>query len=222
VERCFDSAERAGLVLSEGFMWRHHPQADRLTSLVRDGAIGELRLVRAAFSFSLGRSHDVRWDPKLDGGALLDVGCYCVSGARLLAGAEPERVAGEAVLAESGVDTRFAGTLRFPGQVVATFDCGFDLPPRGELEAIGSEGSLLLDDPWHSRQPRIERRGADGSAELMELEPSNPYRLELEDVSAAIRGEREPRLGRADAVGQSRALEALLRSASEARPVAPA
>ena len=221
VERCFDVAERAGRVLSEGFMWRHHPQAHRLTSLVREGTIGELRLVRAAFSFSLGRSHDARWDPKLDGGALLDVGCYCVSGARLLAGAEPERVAGEAVLTESGVDARFAGTLRFPGDVLATFDCGFDLAPRGELEAIGSEGSLFLGDPWHSRSPQIARRGADGSVEVVEVERADPYRLEFEDVSAAIRGERAPRLGRADAVGQSRALAALLRSASEGRAVAP-
>jgi D-xylose 1-dehydrogenase (NADP+, D-xylono-1,5-lactone-forming) len=220
VERCFDAAERAGLVLSEGFMWRHHPQAQRLESLVRGGAIGELRMVRAAFSFPLDRFPDVRWDAELDGGALLDVGCYCVSGARLLAGAEPERVTGESVLADSGVDSRFAGTLRFPGDVLAVFDCGFDIAPRDELEAIGSTGSLFLDDPWHSVEPRIELRA--GSVDLVEVERANPYRLELEDVSAAIRGEREPRLGRADAVGQARALGALLRSASEGRPVAVA
>jgi D-xylose 1-dehydrogenase (NADP+, D-xylono-1,5-lactone-forming) len=220
VERCFDAAERAGLVLSEGFMWRHHPQAERLESLVRGGAIGELRLVRAAFSFPLDRFPDVRWDAELDGGALLDVGCYCVSGARLLAGAEPERVTGESVLADSGVDSRFAGTLRFPGDVLAVFDCGFDIAPRDELEAIGSSGSLFLDDPWHSAEPRIELRA--GSVELVEVERANPYRLELEDVSAAIREEREPRLGRADAVGQARALEALMRSAAEGRPVAVA
>jgi D-xylose 1-dehydrogenase (NADP+, D-xylono-1,5-lactone-forming) len=222
VERCFDAADEAGLVLSEAFMWRHHPQADRLVTLVREGAIGELRLIRAAFSFPLNRSPDVRWDADLDGGALLDVGCYCVSGSRLLAGAEPERVHGEALTAPSGVDSRFAGTLRFPGDVLAVFDCGFDLPSRDELEAIGSEGSLFLDDPWHSVEPGIELRRADGSLEAVEIQRANPYRLELEDVSAAIRGEREPRLGRADAMGQARALEALLRSAAEGRPVAVA
>jgi predicted dehydrogenase len=222
VERCFDAAERAGLALSEGFMWRHTPQAARLESLLRDGAIGELRLVRAAFSFPLDRFPDVRWDAELDGGALLDVGCYCVSGSRLLAGGEPERVTGESVAADSGVDARFAGTLRFPGDVLAVFDCGFDLPPRDELEAIGSEGSLFVDDPWHSIEPRIELRRNDGSVERIEVDFANPYRLELEDVSAAIRGEREPRLGRADALGQARALEALRLSASEGRPVAVA
>jgi xylose dehydrogenase (NAD/NADP) len=220
VERCFDAAEAAGLVLSEAFMWRFHPQADRLVELVREGAIGELRLVRSAFSFSLDPAAvNVRWDAELDGGALMDVGCYCVSGSRLLAG-EPERVHGEAVLSPSGVHSRFAGTMRFPGEVLATFDCGFDLPARDELEAIGSEGSLFLDDPWHSLEPVIEVRRLDGSLERVEVERRNPYECELEDVSAAIRGEREPRLGRADALGQARALEALTRSAAEARPVA--
>jgi predicted dehydrogenase len=224
VERCFDVAEQRGLVLSEGFMWRHNPQTDRLTALLRDGAIGELRLVRAAFSFPLlDQPDDVRWDPALDGGALLDVGCYCVNGARLVAGSEPTRVAAEAVMTERGVDARFAATLRFRGGVVATFDCGFDLPVRDELEAIGSDGSLFLDDPWHSLAPSIERRSADGSvAETIEIEPFSSYRLELEDVSAAIRGQQEPRLGRADAVGQARTLEALLHSARSQEPVAPA
>jgi xylose dehydrogenase (NAD/NADP) len=220
VERCFDAADEAGLVLSEAFMWRFHPQADRLVQLVNEGAIGELRLVRAAFSFSLDSAAvNVRWDAELDGGALMDVGCYCVSGSRLLAG-EPERVHGEAVISPSGVHSRFAGTMRFPGEVLATFDCGFDLPARDELEAIGSEGSLFLDDPWHSLEPMIEVRRLDGSLDRVEVERRNPYECELEDVSAAIRGEREPRLGRADALGQARALEALTRSAAEARPVA--
>jgi xylose dehydrogenase (NAD/NADP) len=212
VERCFDAAEEAGLVLSEAFMWRHHPQADRLVELVRDGAVGELRLVRAAFSFTLAREGDVRWDAALDGGSLLDVGCYCVSGARLLAG-EPEAVQAEAVEAPSGVDSRFAATMRFPGDVLATFDCGFDLPARDELEAIGSEGSLFLDDPWHSVEPVIELRRAGRGVERIELPRENPYRLELEEVSAAIREHRAPRLGREDALGQARALAALRRSA---------
>jgi xylose dehydrogenase (NAD/NADP) len=219
VERCFDAAEEAGLVLSEGFMWRHTPQAERLRSLVHEGAIGELRVVRAAFSFPLERFPDVRWDADLDGGALADVGCYCVSGSRFLAGAEPERVTGESVAADTGVDARFAGLLRFPGDLLATFDCGFDLPPRDELDAIGSEGSLFVDDPWHSREPGIELRRNDGSVEHIEVEFGNPYRLELENVSAAIRGEGELRLGREDAVGQARTLEALHLSAAEGRPV---
>jgi xylose dehydrogenase (NAD/NADP) len=214
VERCFSLADARGLVLSEAFMWRHNPQTDRLLALLPE--IGELRLIRAAFSFPLvGRDDDVRWDPDLDGGALLDVGCYCVNGARCLAGSEPDRVTAEMVRTARGVDVRFAGTLQFPGDVLAVFDCGFDLPVRDELEAVGSEGSLFLDDPWHCHAPAIELRRAGGDAERIEVEPVNSYRLELEDVSAVIRGERiEPRLGRADAVGQAATLESLLAAAA--------
>jgi predicted dehydrogenase len=207
VERCFDVAERNGLVLSEGFMWRHHPQTDRLVELV--GQIGELRLIRATFSFSLGPEANVRWDAHLDGGALLDVGCYCVSAARLFGG-EPERAGGEAVMTEGGVDSRFVATMRMAGDVIGEFNCGFDMPPRDELEIVGSEGSLFTDDPWHCVNPVIELRHGDESVETIEVEQANAYRLELEDVSAAIRGEHPPRLGREDAVGQARALEMLL------------
>jgi xylose dehydrogenase (NAD/NADP) len=211
VERCFDAAERHGLVLSEGFMWRHHPQTDTLVRLV--DRIGELRLVRATFSFSLERPGDVRLDAALDGGAVLDVGCYCVSAARLFGG-EPERVSAEAVMTGGGVDIRFAAAMHLPGDVLAEFDCGFDMPPRDELEIVGSEGSLFADDPWHCRRPVIELRRRDGAVETIEAEQANAYRLEFEDVSAAIRGERAPRLGRDDATGPARALEMLLRSAA--------
>jgi D-xylose 1-dehydrogenase (NADP+, D-xylono-1,5-lactone-forming) len=106
----------------------------------------------------------------------------------------------------------FAGTMRFPGNVLAVFDCGTALVDRDELELVGSEGSLFLDDPGHARRPVIEVRG-DGEVELIELEPTDSYRLELENVSEAIRGEAELLLGRDDAVAQARALEALHRSA---------
>ncbi|HLM34334.1 MAG TPA: Gfo/Idh/MocA family oxidoreductase, partial [Gaiellaceae bacterium] len=94
-EEAFDAAERADRVLSEAFMYRHNPQTTRLKSLVDEGAIGELRLVRASFSFAMYDDQNIRLRPELDGGSLMDVGCYCVSGSRLLAG-EPETVYGQA------------------------------------------------------------------------------------------------------------------------------
>lgn len=151
---------------------------------------------------------NVRWLAELEGGALMDVGCYCVSALRLLCGGEPERVHGEAVTAPSGVDVRFAGTLRFSGDVLGSFDCGFDVPPRGAIEVVGERGTLVAEDPWHGIAPRLTRDG-----EEIPVEAVNPYRLELEDVSAAIRDGRAPRLGRADAVGQAHAIEALYASA---------
>jgi D-xylose 1-dehydrogenase (NADP+, D-xylono-1,5-lactone-forming) len=206
-EAAFDAAERAGRVLMEAFMWRYHPQTEALVRLARE--IAPLRVVRAAFGFPLPTDpSNVRWMAELEGGALMDVGCYCVSALRLLCGGEPERARGEAVTAPSGVDVRFAGTLRFPGDVLGSFDCGFDVPPRGAIEVVGDGGTLVAEDPWHGIAPRLTRDG-----EEIPVEAANPYRLELEDVSAAIRDGRAPRLGRADAVGQAHAIEALYASA---------
>jgi D-xylose 1-dehydrogenase (NADP+, D-xylono-1,5-lactone-forming) len=217
VEQAFDAAERAGRILSEAFMYRHNPQAKRLRQLVDDGAIGELRVVRACFSFALFDPDNIRLRPEVDGGSLMDVGCYCVNGTRLLAG-EPELVFGQQLVGPSGTDWVFTGSLRVPGDVFGLFDCGTALPSRDELEAIGSEGSLFLDDPWHGREPVIElRRG--GETERIELERVDPYRLELENVSEAIRGEAELLLGRADAVGNARAIEALAASAERREAV---
>jgi predicted dehydrogenase len=196
----------------EAFMYRHNPQAKRAKELVDEGAIGELRLVRSVFSYSLYDTDNIRLRMEVEGGALMDVGCYNVSGSRLLGG-EPERVYGEAWFGPTGTDWIFGGTLRFPGDVISLFDCGTAMTDRDELEAIGSEASLFLDDPWHCRVPVIELH-RNGKTERIELEPVDSYRLELENLSDAIRGEGEPLLGRADAIGQARTLEALYDSAT--------
>jgi predicted dehydrogenase len=160
---------------------------------------------------------NIRLRTDVEGGALMDVGCYNVSGSRLLAG-EPERVWGEAWYGPSGTDWVFAGTLRFPGDVIATFDCGTAMTGRDELEALGSEGALFLDDPWHCNRPGIELRRDDG-VERIELEHADSYQLEVENVSDVIRGRAQLLLGREDAVGQARALEALHESATSRSPV---
>jgi len=217
VEASFDAAERNDRLLSEAFMFRHNPQTARLRELATGGAIGELRLVRSAFSYGLYDTDNIRLQTDVEGGALMDVGCYCVSGSRLLGG-EPESVYASAWFGETGTDWVFTATMRFPGDVLAIFDCGTALVERDELEAIGSEGSLFLDDPWHCTVPVIEVRREDG-VERIELEPVDSYRLELENMSDAIRGEGELLLGRADAVAQARAVEALHDSATSGQPV---
>jgi xylose dehydrogenase (NAD/NADP) len=219
VEAAFDAAERAGLLLTEAFMYRHNPQTARLTELVRQGAIGDLRVVRSAFSYSLYDTENIRLRTDVEGGSLMDVGCYCVSGSRLLAG-EPESVQGQAYVGPSGTDWVFSAVLRFPGDVHALFDCGTCLPERDELEAIGTEGSLFLDDPWHCTEPVIElRRG--GDVDRIELEPVDSYRLELENLADAIAGEAPLVLGREDALGQARTIEALFSSAETGTSTTP-
>jgi len=205
-------------VLAEAFMWRHHPQVARARELLDGGAIGELRIVRAHFAFRAADPDDIRLQPDLDGGGLMDVGSYCVSGCRTLAGAEPERAWAELVPGGHGVDVALAATLRFPGDVLAHFDCGLSYPGGSLLAAAGTEGSFALADPWHGNDAVIELQRADGSVERIDAGPGNSYALELADFEAAVRGERPPLLGRHDALGQARTIAALYTSAERNAP----
>jgi D-xylose 1-dehydrogenase (NADP+, D-xylono-1,5-lactone-forming) len=212
VEAVFDVAESRRLICMEAFMWRHHVQTRWLEELLADEVFGELRFVRAAFSFPMRDAEtNVRMRTDLDGGALMDLGCYCLSAIRLIAG-EPERAVARHVLSPSGVDIRTAATLALPGDVLAEFRCGMDMPDCSELEVIGSKGSVSVRDPWHGRAPRL-RLDAEGEVDEIEIEPVDAYRLELENLSRAILGESHPLLGRDDAVAQARAI-AMVRDAA--------
>jgi xylose dehydrogenase (NAD/NADP) len=152
--RCFDAAEAAGRVVVEGFMWRHHPQTVLARRLLAEGAIGRLATIWAALSVAVGPG-DIRRSPALGGGALYDLGCYCVAAARLFGG-HPTRVWAEPVLDDAArpdgeVDLRLAATMALPGEVLALFDVGLDLTRRDQLELVGTGGRLALPDPWRCR-----------------------------------------------------------------------
>jgi xylose dehydrogenase (NAD/NADP) len=214
VDRAFDAADRAGRLLVEAFMYRHHPQTLRTQELLREGAVGKVRHVHASFAFFLEDEANVRLRPELEGGALMDVGCYCVSGARIAAGAEPVEASARQIVGPTGVDVRLAGTLVLPDGVLAQIDCGFDLAYRSRLEVTGTEGTLLVPHPWTCQEVGIElRRGEE--VERIEVESPDRYRLQGDNVSRAIRGLEEPLLGREDALAQARAIAALYTSAAQ-------
>jgi D-xylose 1-dehydrogenase (NADP+, D-xylono-1,5-lactone-forming) len=170
------------------------------------------------FGFVEDDPRNVRLSKNLDGGGLMDVGCYCVSAARLIAG-EPERVSAEQTLGGDGVDVAFAATMRHADDVLCQFDAGLALASRDLLEVVGDQATLRLTDPWHCREPGIELIPLEGATERIEIGHANSYQLEAENLSAAIRGEAEPLLGRADALGQARTIEALYRAAEDHRVV---
>lgn len=219
VEEAWELAAARGLVLTEAFMYRHHPQTAVVRDIVASGAIGRLRQLRAAFSFSLGDPGDVRNLPDLGGGSLMDIGCYCVSGARLLAG-EPHQVTGMQVRSATGVDLAFAGALAFADDVVATFDCSFAVPRRQVLEVVGEEGVVRVGAPW-----RVDFGGdvvleRDGTTERVDVPAGDAYRFQLDSLAGAVLGEEQQLLGLDDALGQARAVDALYRSAEEGRAIA--
>jgi predicted dehydrogenase len=201
----FERADAAGLVLSEGFMWRHNPQ----TRLFRDALaeIGPLESMHATFGFRLSDPENHRLDRR-DGGSLMDVGCYCVNGARLVAGAEPERVIARAEPGPGDADLRMAGMLTFPGGFTATFASSFTAAQQG-MQVVGADGIVAVPDPWHCKQGVVVVNG-----EKRRVEPVNSYALEVADVSAAIASGGEVLVGREETIGQARAIEALYRSAA--------
>jgi predicted dehydrogenase len=197
-------------------MWRHSPQTQAV--LDRLPLIGEIRVIRATFAFPLSDPVNIRLRPELDGGSLMDVGCYCVSGARLLAGQEPDRVYGEQVVGPTGAEIAMRGLLHFPSGLTALIASSFQVGHQG-LEVIGTQGSIRLPDPWHARAGVLVVT-AGGREETVRVAFRDPYGAELEDMVAAIRGQKAPRLGRADALGQARTIDALYRSASSGEAVA--
>jgi xylose dehydrogenase (NAD/NADP) len=224
---CFDAAETAGRLCIEGLMWRHHPQTLLAQRLLADGAIGRLAHIRAALTVDVAPG-DIRRTGRLGGGASLDLGCYCTSAIRLFGG-QPLRVAAEQVVdtapGADGGDLRLAATLALPGDVLAQMDVALDLPRRDELELIGTDGKIRIPDPWLCRRGCVElerggvteRLPADPAGEFgLSTEPDNDdaYGLEFAAASRAIAAGTPPRFGRADAVDQAAAVEAVRRAAA--------
>lgn len=179
------TAEAAGVVVSEAVMYLHHPLLHKVRQLVREGALGQIRLVRGAFSFFLDRPDDVRWKPELGGGSLWDIGSYPVSFIRWIAG-EPQEVFGWQTLSDSGVDATFAGLLHYQSGVLGVFDCGFCQQFRVEAEIVGTAGALIVERPYPiSPASRIRLQQGNREKEIV-LPETDAYQCEVEALTAAI------------------------------------
>ncbi|HEY6103898.1 MAG TPA: Gfo/Idh/MocA family oxidoreductase [bacterium] len=210
-----------GVVLQEAFMYRHHPQITRLRSLLRDGAIGEPWLVRAWFSFTTGPGN-IRLDPALGGGGLLDVGCYAVSLSRLLLG-EPVSATADAAY-ENGVDVRLSSLLTFAGGRAALIDCGLRAPLRQGCEIVGVEGAIVLRRPFQpEEEPAALLLTTSHGTTTVETPATNQYTLMMDDFAAAVLDGAPPAFPPSDAIANMRALDAVALAARERarRPIAP-
>ena len=207
------AARRAGLAVAEGFMYRHHAQTARVLTLLRDGAIGELRSIHTAFTFTQDRAFDVRLDPALGGGALWDIGCYPVSLGQLLAGAPPARVSGTHQLGPTGVDEAFAGLIQYANGSVCQFFCGFRATYHTFLRIVGTSGVLHVDRPFRPSPLERLRLERGGRFEEMTVEGSPIFVDEVVDMEDAILGIRAPRLTLEESRLHVATLEALYRSA---------
>lgn len=145
----FAVAREQNRVLAEAFMYRSHPLLHAVKMAVEQGKIGRPKLIRASFCFRVIKTDgNIRFDRSLAGGALMDIGCYCVNFARWIAGAEPTAIHGVAQLHPSGVDQLAAGLLQFPDDLTASFTCGMNAQADNTTSICGDEGYIEIPVPW--------------------------------------------------------------------------
>ncbi len=212
----FAAAEEAKVVLMEAFMYRFHPQIERSLELVREGAVGEVRIIRSAFTFLNTHGPDnYRWNPAAGGGALYDVGCYPVSAARMVAGREPKDVRAQTRLHPgNGVDLAASLLLTFEGGPLAVLDCAFDAEFKSHLEIAGADGRIRLDRAFSAKNFDVRigiARG--GGEEFIDIPPTNAYTRMVEHFGRAAAGNEPLRYGRDDALGTARVIDAAFASA---------
>lgn len=188
-EEMVAACDKAGVILQEAFMWRHHPRSKKVKELLAAEAIGELRLVCAHFSFDINRT-DWRLDPKQGGGAVWDIGCYGVNAARHFTGAEPNTTYARARFHDTGADMTMQIALVFPGDVLANIDCSFETTYRCEVELVGTQGRIVLPSAFlpppeaslfikHGVLPEAE-------TEIVSFPLCNQYAEQVTDFCASI------------------------------------
>jgi predicted dehydrogenase len=218
-QQMIESCRSHGVLLMEAFMYRFHPQQARVVELIESGAIGEVRFVRAAFTFMLEPfpAANVRLSSELGGGALMDVGCYCVNASRMLFREEPTWVSAQWDLRpEFGVEVSLAAILGFSGGRLAIFDCGFRAPGQGTYTVVGSRGQIEVPNAFVPAACDVTIRLTTG-AELREeqIRGVDQYQMEAEEFADALLRDRPLRIGPDDALGTLRTIAALHRSARQ-------
>jgi len=215
-QEVIDAARSNDVFLLEAYQYRSHPQTDLLVDLIRDGAIGEVRLMQGSFGFHAGFDPSSRlFDPALGGGGILDVGCYPVSMAVLLArtiGADPTGavVAGGGHVGTTGVDEWAAATITFDGRFVAQVETAVSLNLEWVVRVFGSTGTITVPSPWLPTRnsglvisrpgPADETRVVDSAADL--------FTLEVDTVARHLASKESPTMPWNDTIATMQILDA--------------
>ena len=213
-----EAARRADVFLMEAYMYRCHPQTRKLVELIGDGAIGDVRHVESSFSFNSDLRADGRlYDAALGGGGILDVGGYPVSMARLIAGAatgqpfaDPVSVEAAGRIGETGVDEWTTASLGFASGITASVSCGIRLARENTLRVLGSEGYLVVGQPWlpSATEPTtIEVHRVGAAVDEVVIAPQGLYAAEADAVAAHLADRQAPEMSWADTLGNMAALD---------------
>jgi predicted dehydrogenase len=222
-QEMIDACRKNKVKLMEAFMYRFHPQNVKVKELIKEGAIGQVQLIRASFSFNLTDPSNIRLRKELGGGAMMDVGCYVVSLPRFILEAEPEEVYAAVHFGrESKVDEIAAGFLKFPGGVLAQFDCGFRMGRRQSYEVVGENGVIAVPLPFVTGMGHTKIMVSDMkdiTTETITILGVDQYRLEVEHFSDCIITGGEPMYSGEDALKNMKVIEAVYRSGESSKIV---
>ena len=214
-EAALDEVSGNDVFCMEAFMYRCHPQTQELKRLLDSGEIGQVHRIRAEFGFNAPREwQNFRTRAELGGGGLMDVGCYCVSMSRMIAGCEPSEAEYRAELTE-GYDSFGEGTLIFPNGIQAEFACGIHTDALKNTVTIwGSEGRIEVPSPWFCDQPLLLFKGE--SATPLEISKGGGVDLfgnEADVVQQHLHDREAPHVSWRDTLGNMRTLDRLRESA---------
>lgn len=211
-----DRFDELGVTLGEAFMYRHHPQTQRVKQMLMDGAIGDVHFIQASFTFGVRDENNIRLRTDMAGGALMDVGCYCINLMRLMTGEEPGQVHAMARFGEkSQVDEFMIGTLAFPSGILGHFDCGLRSTRAHTYEIKGTRGRLVVREGFtvpDDHETLIDF-WQDGNHQEIRIPPANHYQLMAEDFADSLLNGHPLHYPIQDAVNNMRVIDRLLASA---------
>jgi D-xylose 1-dehydrogenase (NADP+, D-xylono-1,5-lactone-forming) len=174
------------MVITEAFMYRHHPQTILIKQMIDSGEIGNLKYVSGSFCYTNTRSSDPRFDPTLGGGSLWDVGCYPISYSRYIIGKQPIEIIGYQVPGPTGIDLLFTGQMLFPGGIIAQFNCSFITPFKAEMEFAGDKGRIIIPEPYKPGSRTKIIIDQDGEKKIIKVKGAELYQGEVKDMENAI------------------------------------
>jgi D-xylose 1-dehydrogenase (NADP+, D-xylono-1,5-lactone-forming) len=213
------AAQKHKRVVTEAFMYRHHPQTLKVKEMIDAGLVGQVQVIRGAFHFVLDHENDIRLDPAMGGGALWDVGCYPLSYTRMLLGQDPVEVFGWQAQGPTGIDVNFTAQMRFANGVLSVFDCGFRSNYHTFIDIVGSEGVLHVPVPFSPYKRSVLQLFKNNEPRTIRLQGQDLYRGEVEDMYEAVTTGRPSHLPLADSRANVATILALLESARTGKPV---
>jgi predicted dehydrogenase len=206
---------RPQLKVMEAFMYRHHPQWQHAKRLVAEGKIGERQTIQSFFSYYNTDPHNIRNQPEIGGGGLMDIGCYSISLSRFMFDAEPERVFGLVEYDPQLKTDRLASGILDFGGCTSTFTCSMQLAPYQRVNIFGTKGRVEIEIPFNAPTDQPCRIWHQYGSEIEEivLDTCNQYTIQGDLFSRAILEKTEVPTPLEDAVANMRVIEALLQSA---------